>query len=125
MTGNAQIGVWWLVSGRVLAYSEPTQAVPTIDGWRDVSVSHFDYWNNTALHENPCLAGQDYTDNPRGRILYRTSDNSYVVYSSLKFTRDKSAIDHVISAFNLSGENVRVVWDRHYDKAIPLMELDD
>lgn len=121
MINNPQIGIWWIVKDKVEACFLDPNTVQFIDGWKDISISHFDYWNET-LKSRLSLPYDEYTDHPRGRVLLKQNDNSFVVYGSSDFFKNNLQKQFVLKAFNLKNQNVKFCHDSHYDQAVPLLE---
>lgn len=122
---DAHIGIWWIIDGHIVKCSTSVNEVPESDGWKDIPTSHFDYWENTLKVELPNLQNCEYTDHPRGRVLLNVAKQAYVIYGSKTFTQNKRQISVVKNAFNLSNCTVMVQHDKHYDDAIPLLDIWD
>jgi|GEM_PF-6898380 len=115
------VGIWWVCNGEVLKYSQDVNAIQSIDGWKDVDVSHFDYWQKMS-HKYDGLSGADYTAFPRGRILFNEQSKTFTVYGDKKFLQANDNKNLVLNAFGLLGSRVNVVHDRHYEQACGLLD---
>lgn len=67
--------------------------------------SHYDVWNNN--YENKYGVEFDYY--PRGRVVYRSSDDTYLIYYDKCM---KPYIDSVISKYD--GNKIEIGYDEHY-----------
>jgi len=125
MVSKPQIGIWWIIDEMALACLESASTVEPVDGWRDISTSHFDYWHGVLQNQRPELQSDEYTDHPRGRVLFNEKANAFVVYGAQQFLKDVSQQRIVKNKFNLIGQKVKICHDRHYDQTIPLLETFD
>jgi len=117
----ASIGIWWLVDGRILCTREPADTVLAVNGWRDTSIGHFEHWEILKTSQVE-LAHHDYTDFPRGRVLFREADQNFVIYGGDKLLRDPELQNQIAYAFGLDRNKTKIAHDKHYDNAFPLLD---
>jgi hypothetical protein len=59
------------------------------------------------------IAASEYDEWPRGRIVYETSSDRFVIYCDVRLMRRRT-IDRVKTSFGLLEHNVVVMADSHY-----------
>jgi hypothetical protein len=109
-----QLGIFWLYRHRIIAFTVPVDAVTEVGGSKDASLAHSDLWDQV-VKQQPKLAGKEYWSVPRGRVLFQIPKRTYIIYSSTSLASDQSVIGKIVRRFGLSGLDVQVGSDRHYD----------
>ncbi len=74
---------------------------------------HVTYWP-TIQRQRPGLRHYEYEQVPRGRVIYSTREDQFVVLGSKAFIASSKEKDAVIKQFNLQGQTVRFRSDSHY-----------
>lgn len=73
-----------------------------------------DFFGHAELFEQKFPNSQiEYFDFPRGRIVFDTVKNEYIIYTD-KCLQTKTKIDKIKQLFKLENENCRVESDEHY-----------
>jgi len=118
---DSRIGIWWILQKEVVKFTKLTLDVPSVEAWRDVDMSHFELWDKVRrMKQN--LERLDYTDIPRGRVLFSDSRQKFIIYGSRIFFANHVQQKQVASSFNLPFSRVNIVEDNHYNG--PLRALD-
>lgn len=124
--GMAQVGIFWGVpdgGAIVLAHD----AIPLSEAERYGEMltypdGHADVWDGwqklgaTGLKRRGLpaqIAQAEYDEVPRGRVVYRTPDRSFVIYADRRL-QTASFITQVKIAFELTGSQSVVRSDPHY-----------
>ncbi|MDO8416859.1 MAG: hypothetical protein Q7S87_11695 [Agitococcus sp.] len=78
---------------------------------------HYDYWENlqAVCVEEKSFKAIAYDAFPRGRVVYFSQQQQFVVYADKCLNRQQ--ILKVAQAFNLSANQVRLARDEHYQCA--------
>lgn len=119
-SNTANIGVFWFISGRIVAFKEDADSGQIFDGNYHPRKNHSQQWD-TVVSINPRLKELDYTSYPRG-MVYRDSKNVFHIIGNIAILKKAKAINRIKEAFNLEG--VQVVEDvksdslGHYDEDV-------
>ncbi len=113
------IGIFWILEkGKLIVDAIPWEQSDKISGNYISYSDHYNYWETTI---RPDL-DQEYTDNPRGRIVYNIKTKTAKIMASKNVIQDKALIAKIAKEFNLTKYIVRA--DEHYEKANMLLEED-
>ncbi len=112
---TGKIGIFWIYQGRVLARPISIKDGEPQDDFIDSPDSHVHVWDEPDgfMRDYPELAECNYEDIPRGRVLYESSEDRYVIYldECLMNAKDQAALKQ---AFNLAKEDCVFRSDPHY-----------
>jgi hypothetical protein len=116
VTNIPQIGIFWILdSGKLIIDAvEWNKSDKKIGNYVSHS-DHYQYWENKI---RPDL-NQEYTDNPRGRVVYNIKTKTAKIMASRSVLHNKILINKIIKAFNLTKYILRA--DEHYEKANELL----
>ena len=110
-----KIGIFWVYQDTVLARPIALEDGDAFEGWIDSPEGHVHVWDevNAFSDRFPELAGRDYEEVPRGRVLYDQTEGVFVVYvyDGLLNPKSQAAIR---KAFGLTKKNCRFEMDDHY-----------
>lgn len=112
---NERIGIFFVLpEGKIALHAEAVDSLSSPNGFKDVSLGHYDFFNETILPEHPELF-EDYAYYPRGRILYREKDQTYLAYADKCIRKDQALKEKIQSLFHLS----KLLWraDEQYQCA--------
>ncbi|MDP4642849.1 MAG: hypothetical protein NWS71_00225 [Opitutales bacterium] len=114
MNSEAHIGIFWYHEGHLLFHAEPALKAPSTEGFADVDISHYEYWE-VLQSKNPKLKVYEYEDIPRGRVVMQSKGAEFIAYSSEALIQNESFRDTLIEQFKLPQKNVRFIQDSHYE----------
>lgn len=109
------IGIFWLYQGHVFGKAVPiSDGHESIPGIADMNENHADLWSCSELCGRPSsLAGVEYQEVPRGRVLYDKRSDRSIVY--LDSTLMNPASRQLIGQFlSLKSGNTAWLRDQHY-----------
>jgi hypothetical protein len=105
-----ELGIFWIVDGKVLKESKPFLKVKSQEGIRDLDVSHYEIWENRFKMD----IQMEYELSLRGRILM-LENHQILIISCQQFMKSLTLQEKVITSFHLSGSNYRITTDLHYE----------
>jgi hypothetical protein len=76
-----EVGLFWLIDNKLLADSIPWRQADLHGGFYSGKNDHAVFWR-TLQRLLPQWHGKDYTDFPRGRVLFDSMEAVFLVYSS-------------------------------------------
>ena len=90
MTKNKGPALFFCVDGRLLLYSCPVERGEASGDFINYPYSHYAVWET----KYRAMYNVDYDYYPRGRVVYRKSDNTYLLYydSCAEFAAKKIAV---------------------------------
>jgi hypothetical protein len=107
-----KIGIFWLLeNGRLITDAVPYDQSAKISGNYVSYSDHYHFWE-TKIRPN---LDQEYTDNPRGRVVYNLKTGKAKIMAGKKLLADKKTINKIAKAFNLKDYILRR--DEHYEQA--------
>jgi hypothetical protein len=112
--GGARVGIFWLHGRRLVVFTEDAASVRPVAGVRDSRFGHDEEWPRVqAMH--PELAGLEYFDIPRGRVLHRPAEGVFDVFLPSRLLRDRRVVAAIARAFGLPTGSIRLRTDEHYE----------
>jgi hypothetical protein len=112
---SGKIGIFWIYHGEVLARPIFIEDGESQGDLIDSPDSHVHAWDDPDgfMRDYHELMERNYEDIPRGRVLYESNEDRYVIYldECLMNARDKAALK---KAFSLSKEDCVFRSDPHY-----------
>jgi hypothetical protein len=112
---TGKIGIFWVYQGVVLARPIEIIEGETQGDFIDSPDSHLHVWGDPDgfSRDYPELLEMPYEAVPRGRVLYESNEDRYVIYldECLMNTKDKAALKR---AFSLTKEDCVFRSDPHY-----------
>jgi hypothetical protein len=85
---------------------------------------HATFWA-TLQRLMPQWKGNEYTDFPRGRVLFDSKEEVFLVYSSREIVNSQDLKKMILAEFNLPMAATKFAADFHYENAIPPMLDED
>jgi hypothetical protein len=110
---EGKVGIFWIFKGELIHEAVP---VSKGDPYGDVLnglTDHCTHWPHIQ-RARPATRAYEYEQVPRGRVLFRTTDATFLVYGSERFIRDEQQKRLVCIAFNLLADNTVFRADEHY-----------
>lgn len=112
---TGRVGAFWVVPGpRVIGEAIKLDAAIEVNEVRDGALGHDELWENI---EKPAdLIDRTYTSIPRGRVIFLSSKNWFVVYAANEIARSENARRAVESFYDIESSHCVVQWrfDSHY-----------
>ena len=73
----------------------------------------------------PQWKGLEYTDYPRGRVLFHSTEEVFLVYSSQAIVNNPGVRAMILAEFKLPFAATKFEADYHYENVMPSMLDDD
>jgi len=110
-----QLGIFWVCNGQVFGRARPlAEGCERWPGLLDSPDDHIAVWEDRTLKKaHPDLASLDYTEVPRGRVIFSIKDNRAIIY--LDEVLSSAAVRKRIRVF-FGLHSTPVTWegDPHY-----------
>lgn len=122
-----EVGIYWFFQEKLLASSVPYTLGEDYGDFVNGPHDHVTNWpilQNSLRQVVPAIADYEYDKVPRGRVVYRKTDDMFIVYGSEKFVRDTRQIEVVLEGFKLIGKRFVVKPDEHYGPVPGMLEDD-
>jgi hypothetical protein len=127
MINKGLVGIFWGIPGAGDSWVLLTDATPLAEAelYGDFLThprGHYEAWERWKEQGLPipadksvakALAGHEYEDFPRGRIVYEVKTRRFIIYADRKL-QGPSTIAAIVHAFNLTNRNFVVRSDSHY-----------
>lgn len=111
-----RIGIFWVLdSGKLIIEAIQWDKADSISGNYVSHADHYNYWETTM---RPDL-DQEYTDYPRGRIVYNLKTGKAKIMAGKAILQNKTLIAKIAKAFALKAYILRK--DEHYEPANGLL----
>jgi len=110
--GTPEVGLFFVVDGKVFAEGEPWTEVQSVAGFRTYSLDHDRFWRRL---QRMGAVGKDleYDKVPRGRVTYEDSSHTFTLFADKHIIASKRQINSVIKQFSLL-KNTKILPDDHY-----------
>ena len=99
------VGLFFVANGKLLLHKCGLDLAEANADFANFPESHMDIWDKFYYAKYK----KDFDFFPRGRIVYRKADRTYIIYKDACITNE---IEPIIN--DLQGENVLVELDEHY-----------
>lgn len=122
----SSVGIFWMIgNGEPSALLVDRSRLDSAESYGDClkhAGGHFEIWERLKNRGARFLAGQglpsaiafcEYEDFPRGRVVYRTADERFVIYADRRL-HGPDTIRRIAAAFGLTNSRVVVRTDAHY-----------
>ena len=119
-----EVGIFWLIDNKLVADSIPWRQADIYGGFYSGKNDHATFWA-TLQRLMPQWKGNEYTDFPRGRVLFDSKDEAFLVYSSREIVNSQDLKKMILAEFNLPMAATKFAADFHYENAIPPMLDED
>lgn len=112
---NQKIGIFWYYNNKVIGKTYNLSEAEKYGDFLSPILGHYDYWEKIQK-EFPELYYEEYEYIPRGRIVYDTTKNHFVLLSSKKIIKN-IIILKAIKVFFSIPEDAKFVTksDLHYE----------
>jgi hypothetical protein len=107
------VGIFWLVSERLLVKSSPVGEVATHANFKDHEASHFDYWEEL-VGRGAVPFGAEYDEFPRGRVVYNTRTDRFTVMLDRCILNRPPLLQELVSRLQLPLDKFDFMEDSHY-----------
>jgi hypothetical protein len=119
-----EVGLFWLIDNKLVADSIPWRQADLHGGFYSGKNDHAVFWG-TLQRLRPQWQGKEYTDFPRGRVLFDSMEAVFFVYSSWGIVNSSNLKKMIFAEFNLPLAATKFVADYHYEDVIPPMLDED
>jgi hypothetical protein len=116
--------VGWLLDNSLVADSIPWRQADVYGGFYSGKNDHAAFWT-TLQRLLPQWKGVDYTDYPRGRVLFDSMEEIFLVYSSRGIVNSPGLRKMIPMEFKLPWAATKFAADYHYENVIPPMLDED
>jgi hypothetical protein len=117
-----EVGLFWLIDNKLVADSIPWRQGDVYGGFYGGKSGHAALWT-TLQRLVPQWQGKEYTDFPRGRVLFDSMEEVFLVYSSRLLINSLEVRKMILAEFNLPLAATKFAADYHYENAIvPLLD---
>lgn len=125
--GVGEVGIFWFFQGILFASSFPHTLGEAYGDFVNGLDDHVTFWprlQKSFRQVLPALAEFEYDQVPRGRVVYRKADDTFLLYGSERFARDEIQQRRVMKDFQLVGKRIIVKPDEHYGPVQGMLEDD-
>ena len=112
--GVPQVGIFWILPEELLAFGVAYTEGEKYGGFINTPDGHYETWGK--LTKVSGKLPEDYTSYPRGRIVYRITDQKFLVYLNRKYLNNTRIKNRIIREFRLPVDQTIFRPDRHYEK---------
>jgi hypothetical protein len=118
-----EVGIFWWIDNKV-ADSIPWRQADAHGGFYCGKNDHAVFWR-TLQRLRPQWQGKEYTDFPRGRVLFDSMEAVFLVYSSRGIVNSSDLKKMILTEFKLPLAATKFTADYHYEDVIPPMLDED
>jgi hypothetical protein len=119
-----EVGIFWLIDNKLVADSLPWCQADVNGGFYNGKNDLATFWA-TLQRLLPRLKGKEYTDFARGRVLFDSMEEVFLVYSSQAIVNSLDLKKMILTEFKLPLAATKFVADYHYEDVIPPMLDED
>jgi hypothetical protein len=119
-----EVGIFWLIDNKLVADSFPWRQADVNGGFYSGKNDHAVFWR-TLQRLRPQWQGKEYTDFPRGRVLFNSMEAVFLVYSSRGIVNSSDLKKMILTEFKLPLAATKFTADYHYEDVIPPMLDED
>lgn len=123
--GVGEVGIFWFFREKFFASCVPHTLGEAYGDCINGPDDHVTYWPRLQKSFRQFLselADYEYDQVPRGRVIYRTTDDTFVIYGSEWFVRNELQQRRVIEEFRLSDKRVVIKSDEHYGPVLGMLD---
>ena len=124
MASVPEVGIFWLIDNKLVADSIPWRQADIHGGFYNGKNDHAALWT-TLQRLLPQWKGLEYTDYPRGRVLFHSTEEVFLVYSSQAIFNSPKVRAMILAEFKLPLAATKFAADYHYENVIPPMLDED
>ena len=119
-----EVGIFWLIDNKLVADSIPWRQADIHGGFYNGKNDHAALWT-TLQRLMPQWKGLEYTDYPRGRVLFDSMEEVFLVYSSQAIVNSPGVRAMILAEFKLPLAATKFEADYHYENVMPSMLDED
>ena len=119
-----EVGIFWLIDNKLVANSIPWRQADIHGGFYNGKNDHGALW--TMLQRlMPQWKGNEYTDFPRGRVLFHSTEEVFLVYLSQAIVKSPGVRAMILAEFKLPLAATKFEADYHCENVMPSMLDED
>ena len=112
---NQKVGIFWIYKNKIIGKNYSLSEAEKYGNFLSPILGHYDYWEQIQKEFSE-LYCEEYEYIPRGRIVYDTTKDHFVLLSSKKIIKNKSILKAIKSFFFIPKEAKFVAKsDLHYE----------
>jgi hypothetical protein len=112
MTESPQLGIVFLVKGKLLIASGPVSDGEDYGDFKNYPGDHPTYW--TELQRAGAVPGDsEYEEHPRGRVVLNRKTGQYSLYLDRCILKKQNVVSRIVSQLHLPADTA-VTTDPHY-----------
>jgi hypothetical protein len=119
-----EVGIFWLIENKLVADSISWRQADIHGGFYNGKNDHAALWT-TLQRLLPQWKGVEYTDYPRGRALFDSTEEVFLVYSSQAIVNRRGVRAMILAEFKLPLAATKFEEDYHYENVMPSMLDED
>jgi hypothetical protein len=113
MKREPHVGIFWVVNGKPLIDSTPLGEAEHYGDHLTHQPSHLEVW--TLLQRNGTVSREiEYEEPPRGRVVYNTKTQQFVLLADRCILQDKGIIGKIKLEMGLPKKDTELGPDSHY-----------
>jgi hypothetical protein len=120
MASMPEVGIFWLIDNKLVADSIPWRQADVYGGFHSGKNDHTAFWT-TLQRLLPQWKGKEYTDFQRGRVLFDSMEEVFLVFSSREIVNSPGLKKMIVTEFKLPLAATKFQADLHYENVIPPM----
>jgi hypothetical protein len=111
-----KVGIFWIYDKNdrkyIVSFQDDVREVIEVAGFKDSEYNHYKNWREA---NKVIKSSGDYTETPRGRVLFNVKRGKFIVYVSDKMSKDKTSLSLIMRDFSLPMANTVISADEHYN----------
>ena len=107
MKHDPKIGIFWIVDEKLIAKKVELSKIKEVNGLKDSEVSHFLEWEKMGFDID------EYDKFPRGKIVYKVSNERFLIYVTEEIIQDKKYREMILDYFQIY-KNYSFIDDEDY-----------
>ena len=109
------VGIFWFYKNKIIGKTYSLSEAEKYGEFLVSKLGHYEYWENIQK-SIPELRYEEYETIPRGQVVYNIENDAFVLISSKKIIKCKSAVKAIKTFFSIP-ENARLLRksDFHYE----------
>lgn len=110
---ESRVGIFWLFRGKLIIDFTPLSKAERYGECRNHARGHLEHWTELQrLRTVP--ADVEYEEPPRGRVVYDSTHERFVLYADRCILSKKAVLEQIIVALLLPSEQTTTSSDLHY-----------
>ena len=112
-----EVGIFWLIDKKLVADSIPWRQANISSSFYSGKNDHAAFWT-TLQRLVPQWKGNEYTDYPRGRVLFDAMEEVFRVYSSRAIIGSPALRNLILAEFKRPLAATKFAADYHYENVV-------